>query len=241
MIKCLGLTALVFAICSIGFAQSKTLPAAPDGIVGNFYTMHKAALNPFAQTKNRTLVGSGSEEIKRRPNESAAAFAARNAPLNSKLTKVIEAVASGSKNMVVAIYRVQSETAPQITGYMFLPTTSPSTYKKVLIDFREFEGLNPDMDVAAVFFANADKDRAEELVILGSFGVHSAETMGTYHQTFIFDDIRPGTDPPKLTYLKAISEKVSGGCDCMDEKGGWPAKRYQTAAKVRAGLKRLGF
>lgn len=57
-IKFLFLTALLLAVASTGFAQTKK-PAtaiAPDAVVKNFYATHDAGKSPFYQTKSRALV-----------------------------------------------------------------------------------------------------------------------------------------------------------------------------------------
>jgi hypothetical protein len=57
-IKCLFLTALILAITSIGFAQSKkTAEIAPDQVVKNLYAARKSPkTDPFFQKKNRALL-----------------------------------------------------------------------------------------------------------------------------------------------------------------------------------------
>jgi hypothetical protein len=55
-VKCLFLTALILATTSVGFAQSKAKPVAPNVIVKNLYAAQKAGKGPFFQTKNRALV-----------------------------------------------------------------------------------------------------------------------------------------------------------------------------------------
>ena len=54
--KLLLLTAIIFAVSSIGFAQSKVKPAAPDAVVKALYAAHKSKKGPFFQTKSRPLV-----------------------------------------------------------------------------------------------------------------------------------------------------------------------------------------
>ena len=54
--KVVLLTALLLALSSIGFAQSKTAAIAPNVIVKNLYAAQKAGSSPFFQTKNRALV-----------------------------------------------------------------------------------------------------------------------------------------------------------------------------------------
>ena len=53
-IKCLVLIALLLAIASAGFAQSKT--ANPDVIIKRLYKAQKAGTGPFFQTKSRARV-----------------------------------------------------------------------------------------------------------------------------------------------------------------------------------------
>ncbi len=53
-IKCLFLTALILAVTSLSFAQSKTNTA--DAVVKDLYAAQKAGKSPFFQAKNRSLI-----------------------------------------------------------------------------------------------------------------------------------------------------------------------------------------
>lgn len=53
-IKCLFLTALIFAVASLSFAQTKTNTA--DEVVKNLYAAQQAGNSPFFQSKNRALI-----------------------------------------------------------------------------------------------------------------------------------------------------------------------------------------
>lgn len=56
-IKYLLLTAILLAISSTGFAQSKTKEIAPETVIKNLYAAHKnAKTSPFFQNKNRALL-----------------------------------------------------------------------------------------------------------------------------------------------------------------------------------------
>jgi hypothetical protein len=57
-IKCLFLTALILAVSSINFAQSKTTTAGvtPDAVVRSLYAAQKAGTDPFFQSKSRARV-----------------------------------------------------------------------------------------------------------------------------------------------------------------------------------------
>lgn len=183
------------------------------------------------------------QDIKRGDTETIDAFAARNAPLQSELVHtVIQTTAWDTPNSVIAFYKrdVKEGSTPEtiVDGYLFLPR-SAGNYEKILIHHFEEEGDTARIE--AVFFANADRDPAKELVVLCSWKQNHAIVKGTLYGTFVFDDVRAGSHPAELTLLQGISDKVSGGCDCWFESGQKADKRFRTAAQVRAGLKRLGF
>jgi len=177
------------------------------------------------------------EEVKRLENETPENFAKRNGlPQSEFAHTVIETVAWGKQKTILAFYK--DEPNEQVIGYVFLPK-SLNTYEKILIKNFEPEGDTPKIE--AVFFANADKDKAQELVVICSWQQRHYDVSGTLYGTFVFDDVRPGANPAKLSFLEKISNKVSGGCDCSYRDGTKGTKKFRTARQVRAGLKRLGF
>jgi hypothetical protein len=183
------------------------------------------------------------QEVKRLENETIEDFARRNGPPQSELAhSVIETDAWGHKKTVLAFYEVESKTSGQterkIVGYIFL-SQDANTYQKILIGTFEPEGGDPKIE--AVFFANADKDKAKELVVICSWPQRHYDFSGTLYGTFIFDDIRTGASPTELKFLENVSERVSGDCECEWRNGKKRTSRYKTAASVRAGLKKLGF
>jgi hypothetical protein len=182
------------------------------------------------------------EEVKRLENETLENFARRNGPPQSELAHaVIETEAWGQKT-VIAFYAIEVKdkygTHGQVDGYLFLPL-SANTYQKILIENFEPEGGDPNIEAA--FFANADKDAARELIVICSWPQQHYDVSGRLYGTFIFDDLRPGASPPRLSFLKGISERVSGSCDCTDRDGKRRTSKYKTAASVKMGLKKLGF
>lgn len=182
------------------------------------------------------------QEVRRLENETLEDFAKRNGPPQSELThKVIETEAWGQRKTVIALYIVQikekdGSPATQVAGYLFVPK-STDTYEKILIENFEEEGDTPKIE--AVFFANADKDKAKELIVICSWLQRHYDVAGTLYRTFVFDDLRSNT--PKLTFLESVSERVSGDCDCEWRDGRKKTSKYKTAASVKAGLKKLGF
>jgi hypothetical protein len=184
------------------------------------------------------------EEVRRLENETLEDFAKRNGPPQSELTHtVIETKAWNKQKIVMAFYIVKFKLkdgtpATQVDGYLFMPR-SANTYDKILIKHFEEEGDTPKIE--AVFFANADKDKAKELIVLCSWGQLHHDFSGTLYYTFVFDDLRPGAHPAELNFLEGVSDRVSGGCECEWSGGAKKRSKYKTAASVKAGLNKLGF
>lgn len=186
---------------------------------------------------------SSAEEVKRLENEKLENFARRNGPPQSALThSVIETEAWGHKKTVLAFYETEFKASGQserkIVGYIFL-LQDANTYEKILIGTFEPEGGPPQIE--AVFFANADKDKPKELIVICSWLQRHYDVYGILYGTFIFDDLRTGTNPTQLSFLESVSRRVSGDCECEWRNGKMRTSRYKTAASVRAGLKKLGF
>ncbi len=184
------------------------------------------------------------QEVTRLENETPADFAKRNAPPRAELTHtVIETEAWGQQKSIIAFYLIKIKPkdgtpSSQVDGYLFLPK-STNTYQKILIYNFEEEGDTPHIE--AVFFANADKDKAKELIVICSYLQRHFDVNGTLYRTFVFDDLLPGANPTQLTFLEDVSERVSGSCDCQWRDGKKKTSKYKTAASVKAGLRKLGF
>lgn len=184
------------------------------------------------------------EEVRRLEGETLENFAKRNGPPQSELTHtVIETEAWNRQKTIIAFYIVKVElkdgtSTTQVDGYLFV-LRSPDTYEKILIKHFEEEGDTPTIE--AVFFANADKDKAQELIVICSWLQRHYDVSGTLYGTFVFDDLRPGAHPTELSFLEGISERVSGDCECEWRDGKRKTSKYKTAASVKAGLKKLGF
>jgi hypothetical protein len=134
--------------------------------------------------------------------------------------------------------KASGQTDRKTVGYIFLPQDA-NTYQKILIGTFEPEGGDPNIE--AVFFANADQDKAKELIVICSWPQRHYDFSGTLYGTFIFDDLQTGTSPTELSFLESISRRVSGDCECEWRNGKKRTSRYKTAASVRAGLRKLGF
>jgi hypothetical protein len=182
------------------------------------------------------------DTVNRAKDESATDFARRLAPETGEMVgDVLETEAFGTKRAVIAFYKLDFKAKydyTEVHGYLYMPRTGDE-YDKVLIDKFEEEGDTPKIE--SVFFANADKDAAKEMVVICSWRQQHYDVSGTLYATYIFDDISGNKSPPRLMHLKKVSEKVSGGCDCSHRDRTRPNKSFETAGQVRLGLKKLGY
>ena len=180
--------------------------------------------------------------IERQPGESADAFVRRIAPRGTGVAhKPIEtSVWQYSAPVIVAFYEQQpapddNTASTKIDGFVFIPVVG-AKYEKVEIDSFEPEGGNPHVET--VFFASTDKTQDKKLIVIVSREQNHADVKGNLYDTFVYRS--PGAPlPKKLTYLKAISEKLSGGCDCRRTDGPSTKAKFKTAADVKAELKKL--
>jgi hypothetical protein len=94
-------------------------------------------------------------------------------------------------------------------------------------------------ELLAFGFANADKDAAQELVLLLKWPVQHAFVSGDYYEVRIFDDLKQDQTSP--TRLDSVDEHFNKqGCDCDGEEG----KRvypFKTIKLIKAELKKMGF
>ncbi|MBV9240804.1 MAG: hypothetical protein JO314_02250 [Acidobacteria bacterium] len=178
--------------------------------------------------------------VKRNAGESAEDFAKRNAPAQTAVSgKVVESPWNGKKT-IFAFYETQPKDPNDtvLEGFVFVPADADS-YERIHMHTFGVDGGTPQIE--SVFFANADKDPASELVVIVCWPQVHYDYSGNWYGTVILDDIPAGTHPTELKYLEKVSEKVSGGCDCEFRDGRKPDKRFENAAQVKAGLKRLGY
>jgi hypothetical protein len=188
------------------------------------------------------------QTLVRQEHETARAFVDRFKPDSSVVAHdIIETgVLDSTKKIIIAFFKRQRFPLHQtstptyadyssdgyVVGYLYLPLAS-QTYQRVLLDTIPPYGSTPE--VIAVFFANADRDRDKELVVLCQFDQVHHSFGGTEYQTFIYDYSKG-----KTRYLKTLSGRFSG-CECDWEDGKRTKAAYKTAADIRSGLARMGY
>lgn len=97
-----------------------------------------------------------------------------------------------------------------------------------------------DPSIESVFFANADKDLAQELIIIASWEQRHYEVKGTLFRTYVLDNttIEKSLD---LKLLEKVSKKLGGGCECSWSDGTTSTAKFSTPTGVLNELIRLGY
>ena len=109
-------------------------------------------------------------------------------------------------------------------------------YRAIEVTVGEQEGGTPD--IAAIGFANADRDPAKELIVILAWPQQHYDVEGTLYEVRLFDDPKPGRSA--LTPLR-LSHRFGAGCDCGRRDGTSSHFRFKTVAAVKAALRRLGY
>ena len=182
------------------------------------------------------------DTVERQQGEDITKFVSRLAPVGAEIThKPLETSEwKFQAPVILAFYEFQPDNddhtgATKIVGFAYIPIAG-ATYEKIEIDTFESEGGNPRIET--VFFANADKINDKNLIIIVSWKQNHAAVQGTLYLTFVYACPNTSPHPQKLTYLKSISETLSGGCDCWGDNEPPRKAKFKTAADVKAALKR---
>lgn len=104
----------------------------------------------------------------------------------------------------------------------------------------------PDPDapeIQAVFFANADKDKAKELLVISSstFNHRALGLAGTNYDVAVFDDFAHARKDG-LVEMGPVEEKISA-MSSSNSKGDKPSEQngFSSAAEVKRCLRKLGY
>jgi hypothetical protein len=176
-------------------------------------------------------------EAARNPGETAQAFAHRafDLPPDSD-----EHVTSATWNGRAAVFVdfVRGAGDDQERPLMALLQTPGGAWRRIGVTVGEEEGGVPD--IAAIGFANADRDPAQELIVILAWPQQHAAVSGTLYEVRLFDDPKPGDRTLKA--LKTLeSHFTAHACDCTWDDGRTEHFRFKTVAAVKAELKALGF
>jgi hypothetical protein len=130
---------------------------------------------------------------------------------------------------------VDTSTYTVLDGYIYVKQNNNS-YKRYYIGEVEPEGGDPIIE--SIFFANADEDLKQELVVILSWEQRHLDFSGTLYGVLVYDDIKIN-DKESLTYLADISNKLEPGCDCSGESNS--SAKFKNKEGVLKELKRLGY
>lgn len=158
---------------------------------------------------------------------------------------------------LVAGDRTEVETLPTLWNRSpvvfvhYLETVSGSAHRMLFVVHRgargrlqqtrvtaiEEEGGPPE--IAAIGFANADRDRALELVVIATWPQKHYDYEGSFYEVRLFDDLKPGQ--AELRPLNALTAHFGLACDCDWRDGTHKRYRFKTINAVKSELRRLGF
>ncbi|NWK95616.1 hypothetical protein DM806_08015 [Sphingobium lactosutens] len=94
--------------------------------------------------------------------------------------------------------------------------------------------------IAAIGFANADRDKAKELIVILAWDIRHYDVSGTLYDVRILDDWKPGQRA--LSPVKAAGRLFKHyECDCGRRDGPDMIAKFQTIAAVKQALKRAGY
>jgi hypothetical protein len=160
------------------------------------------------------------EVVKRKPDESLKQFALRIiAPQTALAHDVLEgAFAASAKNLVVLYTPVEAQSSAFL-GMVLTPAAN-GEYRKFALPIEADLSGRFEVNVQAVFYANADKDAQLELVILYST-YRNGSGEKDWGEAYVFD-----WDGKEFVSLENIELKLSG---------------LRTAQAVRKKLKSLGY
>ncbi|WP_300570418.1 hypothetical protein [Flavobacterium sp.] len=187
------------------------------------------------------------ELVSRKDNETVEQFAERQKPENSTLTHTVLKTKWNKVPVIISLYDFpyklpvqddpDQQTYHRIGGFVF-SQLDKNTYSKITFGSIDTEGGDPTIET--VFFANADNDKAKELIIIAFWKQRHYDVNGTLYGTYVFDNetIEKTLD---LKFLEEISKKLVGGCECTWGDGTNKKAKLKTALEVKQELIRLGI
>ncbi len=168
-------------------------------------------------------------------------------PENSKISHKVISTQLNSIPVIIAFYdqtyKLSKNQDPDQTIYHRIIATlfvenKKNNYDKLIINTFDTDGGSPKIET--VLFANADKDVSKELIIIASWEQSNQELSGTMFNTFVYDDLLKNRTE-KIVFLKDISSKLDGGCECSFSDGRNKKAKLKTAKDIKAELLRLGY
>lgn len=174
------------------------------------------------------------------PGETPAHFAARVLGHPESDVNVVDAPWNGRRTLFADYQRSERQKDYTVTyRELFALVQQPDgAWRKITVTTGEEEG--GEAEVAAIGFANADRDAERELIVILKWPQQHYDYGGAFYEVRLFDTPAPGK--ATLTYLAAVSKRFGGvGCECSSRDGKDTHYRFKTIATVKQELKRLGY
>lgn len=174
------------------------------------------------------------------PGETAAHFAARVLGRPEGEVNIVDTAWNGRRTIFADYQRTERQTDYDVTHReLFALVPQPDgNWRRISVTTGEEEG--GEAEVAAIGFANADRDTDRELIVILRWPQQHYDYSGALYEVRLFDAPVPGQS--MLTYLEAASGKFGGvGCECSARDGDDKHYRFKTIAAVKQELKRLGY
>ncbi len=183
------------------------------------------------------------QTVQRQKGETAVQFATRFKPDSSILTYKVVETKWNAFPVILAFYdQIYKLSDDQQTYHRIVATIyfelSNYRYSKDPIGTIDTEGGDPTIEAA--FFANANTGLATELIIVASWEQRHYEVDGTLYGTFVYEH-STANGRFNAKFLKDISEKLDGGCECSWSDGTSKKAKFKTEADIKAELIRLGY
>lgn len=179
--------------------------------------------------------------VERGHGEQASALLARIGPAKSSLahppieTKVWDVADPAVLGFYVTAKEIDGEINHEIDGIVLSPLGG-GKYEKITIDHYGVEGGDPKIET--VFFSAVGTNPAKRLFIIVSWPVQHAGVSGTLYSTYVYEPPEKN-GAKKLVYLEKLSDKLSGGCDCVRTDEPSTKAVFKNAAAIRAALAKM--
>jgi hypothetical protein len=172
----------------------------------------------------------GPRNLSKLQGEMDEAFAARVLKLGNSDAHVLATTWNGVRTLFVDYVRGADTEAPE-RPLVTLQETAPGTFRTLQVTIGETEGGEPD--IAAIGFANADRDPAKELIVILAWRQLHAAACGPIYEVRIFDD-----PDPEGKALRQLPISRHFGVGCAEKPGRF---RFTTIGAVKTELSHLGY
>jgi hypothetical protein len=197
------------------------------------------------------MLVSKAQTFQRMTDENAEDFAKRIYKVDELSHPIIETKEwDKTKNVIICFIKFDTNEGGGVLGYL-LTQADNENYKQTLIDTFFQGGGARSIKIETVFFANADKDKQREIIVMTKSLAHSPryadnDLEGYFYESYIYDNYNLQTPPTSLTQFKKLSEEFQefDGVE-NDSKTGRFLRRekakYKDSKAIRLRLKQLGY